>query len=411
MVPPYMNKPDFRGLGIAPSILGILDSLHFEEPTPIQYQCIPSGIEGKDMIGVAQTGTGKTLAFGIPMIQHCLSGKLGLIVLPTRELAIQVDEVLKTLGDKLGIRTVVLIGGEHMGRQVQTLRRGAQIVIGTPGRIIDHLERKTLRLDSVGVLVLDEADRMFDMGFAPQLKRILDTLPTKRQTMLFSATMPENIVKLAKAYMQLPLRVEVAPQGTAAERVEQELFFIQREDKPKLLEKILYEHRGPILVFSKTKHGAHKIVMNVRALGHGAAEIHSNRSLPQRKEALQGFKNGKYRVLVATDIAARGIDVKDIELVINYDLPENPEDYVHRIGRTGRAGTEGKAISFATPDQRGDVFSIERLIRSSLPPSKLPSDIPEVRVQPIGDTRRPSRRGGGPRRYSSASRRFGPRRR
>ena len=406
-----MNKSDFRGLGIAPNILKILDSLNFKKPTPIQSQCIPSGIEGKDMIGVAQTGTGKTLAFGVPMIQHCLAGKLGLIVLPTRELAIQVEEVLKTLGGHLGIRTVVLIGGEHMGRQIQTLRRGAQIVIGTPGRIIDHLERKTLRLDSVGVLILDEADRMFDMGFAPQLKRILDTLPTKRQTMLFSATMPENIVKLAKAYMQLPLRVEVAPQGTAAERVEQELFFIQREDKPKLLKKILYEHRGPILVFSKTKHGAHKIVMTVRSLGHGAAEIHSNRSLPQRKEALQGFKNGKYRVLVATDIAARGIDVKDIELVINYDLPENPEDYVHRIGRTGRAGMAGKAISFATPDQRGDVFGIERLIRTSLPPSKLPKDIPEAKVQPIGDTRRPSRRGGGARRYSSSSRRFGQGRR
>lgn len=390
-----MSTPDFRGLGIAPNILGVLDALKFTEPTPIQHQCIPSGIEGKDMIGVAQTGTGKTLAFGIPMIQHCLAGKLGLIVLPTRELALQVDEVLKTIGSKLGIRTAVLIGGENMGKQISAIRRSPQIVIGTPGRIIDHLERRTINFNLANVLVLDEADRMLDMGFAPQLKRILDTVPKARQTMLFSATMPENIVGLAKSYMQFPLRVEVAPQGTAAERVEQELYFVQKIDKPKLLEKVLYDYRGSVLVFSRTKHGARKIAVSVRFLGHTAAEIHSERTLSQRKEALEGFKNGKYRILVATDIAARGIDVKNIELVINYDLPENPEDYVHRIGRTGRAGTVGKAISFATPDQRGDVYGIERLIRSTLPLSKLPEDMPQVKIEPIGDTRRPMRRSGG----------------
>jgi ATP-dependent RNA helicase RhlE len=404
-----MNTPDFRGLGIAPNILGVLDALNFTEPTPIQHQTIPAGIEGKDMIGIAQTGTGKTLAFGVPMIQHCLAGKLGLVVLPTRELAIQVEEVLKTVGGKLGIRTAVLIGGENMGKQISAIRRGPQIVIGTPGRIIDHLERKTLNLSLANVLVLDEADRMLDMGFAPQLKKILDSVAKERQTLLFSATMPENIVGLAKSYMQFPLRVEVAPQGTAAERVEQELFFVQKIDKPKLLEKVLNDYRGSILVFSRTKHGARKIAASVRYMNHSAAELHSDRSLGQRKEALEGFKNGKYRVLVATDIAARGIDVKNIELVLNYDLPENPEDYVHRIGRTGRAGSAGKAISFATPDQRGDVYSIERLIRSTLPLSKLPENMPQVQIEPIGDTRRPMRRSGGSGRRPP-SRRFGFRR-
>jgi len=382
-----MNKENFNGLGIAPNILGVLDKSGFKEPTPIQHQSIPPGLEGRDLIGIAQTGTGKTLAFGIPMVQKCLAGKLGLVVLPTRELAIQVEETLKKIGRPLGIKTAVLIGGENMGRQIQSIRRRPDIFIGTPGRIIDHTERRTLKLSSVDILVLDEADRMLDMGFAPQLKRILDILPQNRQTLLFSATMPNDIVTLAKNYMKLPLRVEVAPQGTVAEKVEHELFFVGRPDKPKLLEKILKDYRGSILVFSRTKYGARKIASGIRALGYTATEIHSDRTLKQRKEALKGFKDGRYRVLVATDIAARGIDVDNIELVINYDLPDSPEDYVHRIGRTGRAGKYGKAISFATPDQKRDVWGIEKLIRLQLPLSKLPegmSPAKEARPRPSG---------------------------
>ncbi|PIR87464.1 MAG: ATP-dependent helicase [Candidatus Harrisonbacteria bacterium CG10_big_fil_rev_8_21_14_0_10_49_15] len=370
----------FSSLGVAPGILAVLDRLGFVTCTPIQEKSIPGGLEGKDLVGIAQTGTGKTLAFGIPMIQAALQGKHGLVVLPTRELAAQVQEQLDKVGGSLGIKTTMLIGGMPIGRQIQGLRRKPQIIIGTPGRIIDHLEQKTLSLADTKVLVLDEADRMLDMGFAPQLKRILKVLPVQRQTMLFSATMPENIISIARAHMQQPTRVEIAPQGTAAERVTQELFFVRKPDKPRLLEKIVGEYKGSILVFSRMKFGAKRIAAGLRAAGHSAAEIHSNRTLNQRQEALQGFKNGKYRILVATDIAARGIDVKGIELVINFDLPQAAEDYVHRIGRTGRAGGDGHAISFATPDQRRDVRNIELLIRATLPQSQVVA-LPPARAQ------------------------------
>ncbi len=368
-----MNQPsDFYNLGIAPNILKMLARLNFKIPTPIQEKSIPLAIEGRDMIGIAQTGTGKTLAFGVPMIQAALQGKQGLVVLPTRELALQVNEVFYKLGATLGTRTAVLIGGEPINRQLQELRRNPQIVLGTPGRIIDHLEQKTVSLKSVAMLVLDEADRMLDMGFAPQLKRILQALPRERQTMLFSATMPQDIVAMARAYMKFPVRIEIAPPGAPPEKITQELFFVQKQDKPRLLEKILTEYRGSVLLFSRTKFGAKRIAANIRSLGYAAAEIHSNRTLNQRRAALEGFRNGTYRILVATDIAARGIDVKGIELVLNYDLPQSPEGYVHRIGRTGRVGGIGHAISFAMPEEKGDVRGIERFIRATLPLSKLP---------------------------------------
>ncbi|OGG43152.1 hypothetical protein A3G50_02975 [Candidatus Jorgensenbacteria bacterium RIFCSPLOWO2_12_FULL_42_11] len=368
----------FYNLGIAPNILEILGKLGFETPTPIQEKSIPSSIEGKDLVGIAQTGTGKTLAFAIPMIQAALSGKSGLVVLPTRELALQVNKVFDEIGGPLRVKTAVLIGGESIRRQIFSLQRNPHIVIGTPGRIIDHLQQKTVSFRNVKILVLDEADRMLDMGFAPQLKQILQEVPRERQTMLFSATMPQDIFKMAQTYMKLPLRVEIARPGTTVDKVTQELFFVNKPDKPRLLEKILYEYRGSVLVFSRTKFNAQRIAANVRAMGHTAAEIHSNRSLDQRREALDGFRNGKYRVLVATDIAARGIDVKGIELVLNFDLPQSSNDYVHRIGRTARAGGAGHAISFATPDQRNDIRDIERLIRATLPLSKLP-ELPPAR--------------------------------
>ena len=350
----------FMGLGIAPNILAVLQKNAFTTPTPIQAKSIPLAIEGKDLMGIAQTGTGKTLAFGIPMIQRILQGKgPGLIVLPTRELALQVNESLQKIGQALGLRTAVLIGGAPMNKQVGEIRRGPQVVIGTPGRIIDHLEQRTLVLGSVKMLVLDEADRMLDMGFAPQLKKILATVPTDRQTLLFSATMPAEIVNIARTFMKLPVQIEIAPQGTAATNVTQEVFVVSREQKAGLLQKLLGDYRGSVLVFTRTKFGAKKVARDLVAAGHTAAEIHSNRSLNQRKEALQGFKNGGYRVLVATDIAARGIDVTGIELVVNYDLPDHAEDYIHRIGRTGRAGASGHAISFATHDQRNDLRTIE----------------------------------------------------
>jgi len=368
-----MTNQNFYNLGIAPGIIEILDRMKFKVPTPIQFKAIPIAIEGKDIIGVAQTGTGKTLAFGIPMLQRLAqSSARGLVMVPTRELALQVDESLAKIGGAFGMRTSVLIGGASMHPQIQSLRRNPRVIIATPGRLLDHLSQRTLRLDDVAILVLDEADRMLDMGFAPQIERVLKHLPRERQTMLFSATIPDKIVKIAAAHMKLPISVEIARSGTTAEHIIQELFIVRRDEKSTLLIKLLDQYRGTVLLFSRTKRGASRITGGLRAAGYSAAEIHSNRSLNQRREALEGFKSGRYRILVATDIAARGIDVKGIELVINYDLPEDAENYVHRIGRTGRAGQEGHAIAFATPDQRGNVRDIERLIRSDLPIAKHP---------------------------------------
>lgn len=368
------NNPGFNELGIAPKLIEILDQLNFTIPTPIQTQAIPIAIEGNDVMGVAQTGTGKTLAFGLPMIQRLAqnSGKRGLILLPTRELAIQVEESLQKIGRKLNLRTVVLIGGENINNQFRKLKTQPHVIIATPGRLVDHLMQKTISLKDVSILVLDEADRMLDMGFAPQLKQVISSVPKDRQTMLFSATMPSDILRMATEIMRLPIRIEVEPSGTTAKDISQEVFFIHRNDKQLFLINLLQSYHGSVLVFSRTKHGAKKITADLKRDKIPATEIHSNRSLNQRLESLNGFKLGKYRVLVATDIAARGIDVKGIQLVVNFDLPENPEDYVHRIGRTGRAGEKGHAISFATNDQKGDVRSIERLIKIAIPVSQTP---------------------------------------
>ncbi|TXH01825.1 MAG: DEAD/DEAH box helicase [Candidatus Moraniibacteriota bacterium] len=361
----------FHTLGITPSLLNTLDQLKLTEPTPIQAQAIPVAIQGKDVMGIAQTGTGKTLAFGIPMLAQILADrtKQGLVLLPTRELALQVNESLMRLGKSLGFRTAVLIGGDSMEKQKRQIRNNPHIIIATPGRLNDHLGQRTVSLARVGILVLDEADHMLDMGFAPQIAKIVEHVPKKRQTMLFSATMPREVVALATSYMELPLRVEVSPPGKTADKIAQEIFFVPHMEKLDLLVKLLHEHEGSTLVFTRTKYIAKRIALSLRNKNFTAAEIHSNRSLSQRREALDGFKSGRYRVLVATDIAARGIDVAGVALVINYDLPEKAEDYVHRIGRTARAGREGKAVSLATPDQHGHIKSIERLISMSLPVS------------------------------------------
>lgn len=365
----------FGDLRIAPKLLQILSKNKFLVPTPIQAQSIPAAIEGKDLMGIAQTGTGKTLAFGLPMIQRLAQSKgaiKGLVILPTRELALQVDETLKKIGASLGLKTAILIGGESMPKQLKALKQDPHIVIATPGRLQDHIEHYKLSLGRVGILVLDEADRMLDMGFAPQIKKILEHVPKQRQTMLFSATMPDEIVRIAQSYMSMPLRVEVAPAGSVVKTVTQELFFAEKSEKQSLLKSLLEQYKGSVLVFTRTKHGAKKVTHQLRGMGFPAAEIHSNRSLNQRLEALDGFKIGRYRVMVATDIAARGIDVSGIQLVVNFDLPATAEDYVHRIGRTGRAGMNGHAISFATPDQRNEVRDIERFIKKTLTVSRTP---------------------------------------
>ncbi|MBU0706021.1 DEAD/DEAH box helicase [Patescibacteria group bacterium] len=372
------SKISFHSLGLDAPILKVLDQLKFHTPTPIQAQAIPDGLKGEDIIGVAQTGTGKTLAFGLPIIQRLIRhGGRGLILLPTRELAVQVEEALQNIGRSFGLRTAMIIGGAPINQQIKNLRKNPHVVIGTPGRIIDHIEKRTIKLDDVKVLVLDEADRMLDMGFAPQIKKILHVVPKDRQTMLFSATMPGDIVKIATQHMKRPTHVEVARQGTPAELVVQEIYIVAKNQKKDLLGTLLKQYAGTVLVFSRTKHGAKKICQNLIHTGHSAAEIHSNRSLSQRTQALDGFKKGKYRVLVATDIAARGIDVQEIALVINYDVPEYAEDYVHRIGRTGRAGKAGHAITFIMPSQSDKLRKIEHLIETKLPQKNLPAGMPE----------------------------------
>lgn len=393
----------FYGLGIAPALLAILGRLHFKTPTPIQKQAIPIAIQGKDIVGIAQTGTGKTLAFGVPMIQRLAQVKgQGLVVLPTRELALQADEMLRQVGHGVGLRTAVLIGGMSLAPQIHALSKKPHIITATPGRLIDHLRQKNLRLDGIHIVVVDEADRMLDMGFLPQVQRILQALPRDRQTMLFSATMPSEIMKVAASHMKLPVRVEIAPSGTTVERVTQEMFIVPKERKTALLTKLLQTYQGPTLVFTRTKHGAKTVVRQIRSLGINAAEIHSNRSLIQRREALEGFKAGKYRVLVATDIASRGIDVIGIELVLNYDMPSTSDDYVHRIGRTARAGAGGHAITFAMPDQLREVRAIERLIRKSLPVSQLPGLAEFVFARVSADSR-PNRPQPRPRRFGHQS--------
>jgi len=363
----------FFGLGIAPKILEILANIKFKVPTPIQLKAIPLAIEGKDVIGIAQTGTGKTHSFAVPMLQRLLSIKgKGLILAPTRELAIQIDDAFKKMISYLGMRSACLIGGAPIYGQTDALHKNPRIITATPGRLLDHMRQWNIVLDDVVMLVLDEADRMLDMGFAPQIEQIFRFLPKQRQTMLFSATMPKEIMNIASKYMKLPVSVEIAPSGTTAEKVTQELFIVRKEAKPKLLGKLLAQYHGAVLLFSRTKHGARKITRMIKDMGYGVSEMHSNRSLNQRREALEGFKSGKYKVLVATDIAARGIDVTGIELVINYDLPDDAHNYVHRIGRTARAGSQGHAISFATPDQSSDVRDIEKIIKISLPVSKHP---------------------------------------
>ncbi len=411
------SNSSFYSLGIAPKILEALDKFKFTTPTPIQHKAIPVCIEGNDIIGVAQTGTGKTLAFAIPIIQRLAQRKgKALILVPTRELAIQVDETFQKLTPIFGMRTAVLIGGASMHNQIHALRANPRVLVATPGRLVDHMEQRTVMLADTNILVLDEADRMLDMGFLPSIEKILRAIPKDRQTMLFSATIPGDVVRVATSHMKLPIHIEVAPSGTMAERITQELFIVRKEDKGKLLGKILKQYNGSVLLFSRTKRGASKITRALREKGWRAAEIHSDKSLPQRREALEGFKSGKYRVLVATDIAARGIDVIGIELVINYDLPEDAENYVHRIGRTGRAGHEGHAISIATPDQAFEVRSIERLIKTALPVAEhpeFPKEVFQAVTEPRpgqkygrsnhGGSNRSPRQGGGNRHHSGKS--------
>ena len=356
---------NFNELPIENKLKNSIRFADFITPTPIQIKSIPIGLLGKDILGTAQTGTGKTLAFTIPMINKLILDKntMALIVCPTRELATQVMEtVLKLNVREIGIGNALLIGGESMQKQLKKLKRRARIIVGTPGRINDHLKRQSLNLSKVSYLVLDETDRMLDMGFTPQIETILKFIPKQHQTLLFSATLPNNILRISEKYLNDPERIAIGSLSTPIEKIKQETFQITQDKKYHELINQLIERNGSILVFVKTKRGADKIVKRLKYDGHSADAIHGNLRQSKRDRVINNFRNGKSRILIATDVAARGLDIPLIKHVINYDLPQVAEDYIHRIGRTGRAGKEGSSLTFITPNDRSMWSSISKLI-------------------------------------------------
>ncbi len=364
---------DFNELPIDNKLKNSIKFADFKTPTPIQSKSIPISLMGKDILGTAQTGTGKTLAFTIPMINKLILDKnaKALIICPTRELASQVMQtVLKLNVREIGIGNALLIGGEGMQKQLKKLKKRARIIVGTPGRINDHLKRQSLNLSKVSYLVLDETDRMLDMGFTPQIELILKFIPKQHQTLLFSATLPNNILRISEKYLNNPERIAVGSLSTPIEKIKQETFQITQDKKYHELINQLVERNGSILVFVKTKHGADKIVKRLKYDGHSADAIHGNLRQSKRERVINNFRNGKSRILIATDVAARGLDIPLIQHVINYDLPQVPEDYIHRVGRTGRAGKEGSALTFLTPSDRSMWNSISRLINPDFKISK-----------------------------------------
>jgi len=367
----------FTSLKIIEPILRALKAEGYTRPTPIQEQSIPILLDGKDLLGCAQTGTGKTAAFAIPILQHIYKKKTGnnkhrkvkaLIVTPTRELAIQIAESFTAYGRYTGIKNTVIFGGVKQGAQTETLRRGVDVLVATPGRLLDLIQQGFITLKDIEYFVLDEADRMLDMGFIHDIRKIIAKLPVVRQSLFFSATMPPDIVKLSRKILGNPEKVTVRPEQTTAERVDQALYFVNKKGKSKLLIHLLKtEAIDSALVFSRTKYGANNIVKRLGKANISASAIHGNKSQGARQLALADFKSGNTRVLVATDIAARGIDIDELSHVINYDLPNIPETYVHRIGRTGRAGASGMALSFCDTEERAYLKDIQKLIAQNIP--------------------------------------------
>ncbi len=414
------TNTDFPGLGLADPILAGLAGQGFTSPTPIQAQAIPSVLAGRDLLGIAQTGTGKTGAFIWPMLQHLATGgarkpapKRGtraLVLAPTRELALQIDETAAALRGRLGFRHACIFGGVGRNPQVRALARGVDLVVGTPGRLLDLMSTGDLRLDAVTHLVLDEADRMLDMGFIHDVKKIVAQVPKARQTLLFSATMPADVAKLAAGILHDPLRVEVTPEVVTVEKIDQQVFHIEQKGKQGLLTDLLRDPSlSRVIVFTRTKHGANRVADKLTRAGVEAAAIHGNKSQNARQKALGSFRDGDTRVLVATDIAARGIDVEEITHVINFELPNVPESYVHRIGRTARAGRGGIAFSFCAPDERPYLKDIETLtgVRLSVARAAANDSAPAAaKDTPAGD-RRPE---GQPRRRRRRRSRGGQRR-
>ena len=367
----------FEQFALSPATFAALRAARYSEPTPIQAATIAPALSGRDVIGAAQTGTGKTAAFMIPIVERLRaagngSGSRGcaVVLAPTRELAEQIHGWAQRFGS--GLKTALIVGGVAYGPQLGALRAKPSIIVATPGRLVDHLERKTLALSDVRIFVLDEADRMLDMGFKPQLDKIMRGLPAERQTLLFSATMPPDLGALARMHLRNPVRASVGQQATPPSKATQDVYLVGNGEKTPLLLSMVATNPGNVLVFARTKHRTDRVMRSLCDAGHAAQRLHSNRSQQQRREALEGFRRGRYRILVATDIAARGIDVADIKHVINYDLPQTAEDYVHRVGRTARAHAAGHATSFAAPEERGQLHAIERHIGRALPRQTAP---------------------------------------
>jgi len=366
----------FADLGLSPSILKTLEKTKLQTPTPIQVQAIPHIMAGRDLMGLAQTGTGKTAAFGLPLLHRILD--LGhppapktvraLILAPTRELVSQIADNLEVFTKGTAVKVAMVVGGASLFKQAERLKRGADVLVATPGRLIDLLERGDVTLSATGYLVLDEADHMLDMGFIHSLRKIAKHIPLKRQTMLFSATMPKDIEELAETYLHNPVKVQVAPPGKPVERIVQGVHYIPNGDKANLLREYLNKHPGEqALVFGRTKHGSEKLMKLLVTWGFKAGSIHGNKSQNQRDRTLTEFRDGQLDVLVATDVAARGIDIPGVRFVYNFDMPNVPDNYVHRIGRTARAGMEGTAIAFCAPAEMGELLAVEKLMKKPIP--------------------------------------------
>jgi len=410
---PAVDASAFAELGLVPELVGAVGAEGYATPTPIQKQAIPPVLAGSDLVGCAQTGTGKTAAFVLPLLQR-LGARVGapraLVLTPTRELALQIAERARAYGQHLKLGHAVIYGGVSQKRQERELAQRPDLLVATPGRLLDLMQQGLVSLARIEILVLDEADIMLDMGFIHDIRRVVAQVPAKRQTLLFSATMPREIEALVRSMTQAPVRVSVSPESTPAERVTQAVFFVERTQKKQLLQRLL-DRQSPggealdrVLVFTRTKHGANRLAEQLSRTGIGAAAIHGNKSQSAREAALGNFREGKTRVLVATDVAARGIDVQGVSLVVNFDLPNVPESYVHRIGRTGRAGASGRAISFCDREERVLLRDIERLIKRRIDIEQ--HDLPEVEVATSSAQRQPeAERNAGPPRGASRDQR------
>jgi ATP-dependent RNA helicase RhlE len=398
------EQQTFADLGLHEAIMKLLTAREITTPTPIQAQSIPVILRGEDVLGIAQTGTGKTLAFLLPVLQRLLEQDVKdrkkfeqvLIMVPTRELASQVQETMQWFQREFHVFSTVIVGGESIGKQIKEIRRGQQILVATPGRMIDHLQQGTIQLKNTHTVILDEADRMFDMGFAPQIKRVFEYLPkaTARQTLLFSATMQESVTRLIREQMKEPVRIEVSIQGSTNADVSQEIVVLDNAHRQGALLELLRGTEDAVLLFSRTKHQAKKLKQFLKDKGFKAEELHGNLSQAQRKRAIEAVQKKKSRILVATDVAGRGIDIPHIGLVINYELPDNPEDYVHRIGRTGRAGKSGRAVSFVLTDQQDLLQQVQRLINEQIAQTHLET-VPTGQLLPAGSSRGRRTYGGG----------------